>query len=195
MAGARQVLELPELLENIISRLPAHQIYYSKRVAKFWDQLIRSSPAIRKASCLQPSCSTPHGTPKCSYTAQSSIELHPCIKGSWSFTKGDTTYTRFRVDEYYVEAIQNFRDEFATAPRCQATLMEAYHPYPWNPLTRLMGCVLYVKGGVKMEDLLDLRDGMITTFERFDPQDEESDSLDYKIKILVTLAAQSQASN
>ena len=173
MAAAEQVLEL-------------HQIYTLKRVSKFWNQLIISSPAIRKATCLQPSGYDAYGTP--GYSTPSTVNVHLSIGGSFRFTRETPTYTRFYINSSSQKAMQKFRDEFATMPRCQALLVQAYHSVKNRDF---ISCVLYVKDGVKIADLLDLRDGMKTTFARYDLRGGESEGLDCKVRIQVTFTTQS----
>ena len=78
MTSARAVLETWELLEIIITYVPAHQIHGLKPVSKYWNQLIESSHPIRMARCVRPTrWSSKEDVP--TYGPGYKIELHPQI--------------------------------------------------------------------------------------------------------------------
>ncbi|KAF2152991.1 hypothetical protein K461DRAFT_224967 [Myriangium duriaei CBS 260.36] len=49
-----QVLELPELLELVLSYLPRMELLLAQRTSRLWQQVISSSPLLQKMLFLQP---------------------------------------------------------------------------------------------------------------------------------------------
>ncbi|KAK5699477.1 hypothetical protein LTR97_005605 [Elasticomyces elasticus] len=49
MSNRQQVLDLPELLENILIQLPIRDLLFAQKVCKDWQQAIAASPKIQEA--------------------------------------------------------------------------------------------------------------------------------------------------
>jgi hypothetical protein len=96
MAAAQAALETPELLEIIITFVPAHQIHSLKSVSKYWNELIKSSQPIRKARCAKPvRWSSKEDVP--TYGPNRKIELHPQINYviGWQVPLGTMLFETF----------------------------------------------------------------------------------------------------
>jgi hypothetical protein len=78
MTAVQATLETWELLEIIITYVPANEIRSLKSVSKYWNQLIKSSHPIRRARCAKPvRWSSKEDVP--TYGPDFKVELHPQI--------------------------------------------------------------------------------------------------------------------
>lgn len=167
MAAAQAVLETWELLEMIISYVPVHQIQSLKATSKHWNHLIKNSNPIRRARCVTPVRWSSKGDVP-TYDSGYTIELHPKIKYMIAARDGNgegTLCKRFNVDRYSAAILKPHRGEYATSPRCWALAMclDDYAMFRSQQLP----CVLYVKEGIKVGDILDARKALLKTYSKF----------------------------
>lgn len=168
MAAARAVFETAELLENIIILVPAAKIHFLKRVSRYWRQLITTSPRVRNARCLKPAWCANDGTPI--YYPGPCIRLHPSFVCQANRPKRKAIHSLFEMHGRSAKELNGRRGNYATTPRCQ-TMGIKLNLCSLNgrshPTSAQQDCTLYVKGEIKIGDILDVREKLLHTHERF----------------------------
>ena len=161
MAATQAVFDTLELLENIITFVPPKKIQTLERVSKYWRQLINTSPRIRRLRCLKPAFYATDGQPI--YYPGPCITIHPSLGYRFDRTSREAIHRKFDICERSAKRLSRLRGDYATFPRCQAMLIKL--DMHFTDLQQ--DCVLYVKEEIKIGDLLDVRDKLLLTYERF----------------------------
>lgn len=162
MAAAQVALDILEVLENIIVNVPAHQIHGLKQVSTTWNQLVRTSPRIRKARCLRPSgCRLDNHIPQ--YPLGSNISLNPALPWCEARFIHNVIERVCSTPTKVLRPLAGYtpsRGDFITDPRCQAVHVHFAIP-------DVIKCTLYNKNGIKIGDILDLTSAMLDTYEHY----------------------------
>lgn len=165
MAATHAVMNTTELLVQVL----AHQIPLLKGVSKTWKSTITSSPRVRKARCLVPThwkinyrSMTTDSIPVYdgAYDGPSPIQLHPVFGELQRLLKTGNCNSWFHEDKTERSSM-----DYATTPRCQAvhvTIQDVQGKH-------LSHCVVYVKEGVKIGDILGVSKALRTTYEKCSP--------------------------
>lgn len=151
MAATEAVFATVELLENIIVNIPAREIHSLKKVSSYWNQLIRSSPQIRSARCLKP-ITDPDRAPYVAYDRGARINFNlrlPSHRVEAYDLQNHEYLTYMDIPISVLQQLSVVREEYITSPRCPALdlCLRSYGSYG-------ISCVLYVKDGIKINDLL-----------------------------------------
>ncbi|KAK3719559.1 hypothetical protein LTR37_004417 [Vermiconidia calcicola] len=179
MAAANSVFDTYELLENIVIRLPAIDIIAVMRVAKIWRDIISKSVRIHDARILAPiEKIRPHDDPRDEHRIFPLYESTSKIK--FNHLKIISPRSRFDIYDFpqctadyeewgremcafitIHEETPKHRSLYATLPPCQA-IHTVERDMSWDP-----GCVVYVKNGVRIGDLIDAHRALRTTEDRY----------------------------
>ncbi|KAK3702937.1 hypothetical protein LTR37_014786 [Vermiconidia calcicola] len=168
VAACPAVFETYELLEDIISRLPAQDILANKRVSKAWLHIIRNSKKIRIAAVFMPTehqvlIEWPHGPP------MFATDVLVCTEGTELKANSVIHEAYFADHEYYLSfndsthvheiyfqpgvqewpGLEPFAAEFATYPPCRAITVNMDLPSE-------AVAVVYRQDGVKIGDLVEV---------------------------------------
>ena len=167
MAATQAVFDTLELLENIITFVPPKKIQTLERVSKYWRQLINTSPRIRRLRCLKPAFYATDGQPI--YYPGPCIIVHPSLGYRFDRTSREAIHRKFDICERSAKRLGRLRGDYATFPRCQTMLIKLN----LYPLDLHQDCVLCVKEGIRIGDMLDVRDNLLLTYKRFILQQHE----------------------
>jgi hypothetical protein len=156
MAAQQAVFDTYELLENIILRLPGHQITRPQLVSKTWKEFINSSSAIRRHynnGSLLPARWSGSDANIPVYDESPNIKFHPILRRFAHVRKTPphdvkkciTMDKRNLNSQPVIEA----KDDFLTKPPCQ-------HLHIFKLDATEGGKARHVKGGFKIGDLFKL---------------------------------------
>ena len=72
-------------------------------------------------------------------------------------------FSYLAVDNTAATKLEEFSENYVTAPRCQVLLINL----PGRYTNKQVSCILYVKDGIKIKDLLDARNKLLLTYTRY----------------------------
>lgn len=152
--AANAVLDTYELLEHIITYLHPFDIARCLRVTKAWYTVVKRSARIRRARVLAPIQKFSHVTP--TYNYASGVRFHSSLEEPntnmrycCSFSL-DFDYQKIRIEKIkkfiHEQELLAVKRHFATRPPCEAL----------NIRFDQFDTTVYVKGGVRIGDILDV---------------------------------------
>lgn len=177
------VLSTYELLENVLALLPARDIETVKLVSKTWYKLVKGSRRLRNAAVLRPvsynsgvigPAGDEIGRDVPTYAKGTMIYLHRSLQTS---TRFPTAHLKLSSFDYYPALSTSFeakrqhliakrqqhfvakRQHFVTKPPCSAIHLHMEHKMGGNGKV-YADCVVYVKGGITVGDLVDIINSM-----------------------------------
>lgn len=150
-------LQIYEILEAILLELPDVEIPRATTVCKAWHKVISDSVRLRRACIfdhLRPTTQQdgPSGQqPQIwipAYQPSAIFHLNPVFGTACDYFNIDgVRTTRLFIYPASIPRLRGERDAFATLPPCTTILLETYG--------RAKPCMVYVKNGIKIRDLLD----------------------------------------
>ncbi|KAK4634226.1 hypothetical protein CLAFUW4_02307 [Fulvia fulva] len=179
MSAAQQVFDTAELLEIIICQCPPYQIQELKSVARSWRDMINSSNAVRRSRVLLTLCSDAPDYDNddvplwdvntfCTYYATDWVRLNPV------FEKVHYEFGQMRIETTYYDITivlpsslshSSSLEEFVTTPPVAAitlgTRCWSSDNGEWHVPDNENACTAYNKEGLKVKDILAVRDALI----------------------------------
>ena len=163
-----QVLNLPELVENILTFLPPLDIHNARRISKTWNYQYLNSAKVLQSAVLVPNTLTPKMVPAQSSVQGHTDQYHCCLPfyvvryeiklhNIFAYESEDQERRLFGV--YYGESMvipklaltnRNYKanaDDYATCPPCSTIGMELAIPG--------VQCVVYNPMGVLVRDIVE----------------------------------------
>lgn len=176
MSACAAVLETYELLEYIISQLPARHIFSIKRVAKSWEALIKGSKRIQEARRLMPIDHLQFNIPGYDpllgasiplYSRASRVETNPNMAFDHSDSLLNTARNKnkrircFLVDDASMGRLadKDTLNDFVTNPPCRVISMKLLCANGFY--SHDTACTLYVASGAKIHHLLELSAALV----------------------------------
>ena len=167
MAAITAVFGVYELLENIIVHCPAWDIRGLRQVSQEWNQLIKGSKRIREARCLRVVDWVPDEyIPLYEPMPSSVIRMHRSLADPSSDETNSTPQAwAVELDTSINDYAMPFADDFATSPR--RPMLAIRFRYPRSASPWWMFAMVYVRDGIKVRDILAVREGLVQTYREF----------------------------
>ncbi|KAK5126587.1 hypothetical protein LTR85_009521 [Meristemomyces frigidus] len=193
MAAATAVFETYELLESIIAYLPPRRIRMAGNVGRSWHQIVKRSACIRKARCIAPKSPSPlshfvslddydeddpNNIDIPLYDRSFAMALHPLLRfredlatqhAGWFDL--EQRFVAFEIPSTLGEQ-EDGSAEYVTKPPCYMVflkMMNAENDDDGEAFCYGIECVVRVKEGVRLSDIVKVANAMLEIGRRYNP--------------------------